>query len=48
MNYYIFRIQPGFKNVMDEQLLTAIFEKEEDDFFHEQLKKSLWIFLGNV
>lgn len=39
MNYYIFRIRPGFKNVMDEQLLTSIFEKEEDDFFHEQLKE---------
>lgn len=37
MNYYIFRIQPGFSSVMNEQLLTSIFEKEEDDFFHEQL-----------
>lgn len=38
MDYYIFRIKEEFKDVIDENILCSIFEKEHNDYYYSQLK----------
>lgn len=38
MDYYIFRVKEGFKNLIDEVILCSLLEKEHNDYYYSQIK----------